>query len=461
MGAGDRTAIQTPKTSGLRRHLGLGTATNIVVANMIGTGIFTTTGLMLARVESGWLVVLCWLLGGLLALCGALSYAELGVLMPEAGGEYAYLREIYGPLPAFMTGWTSFFVGFSAPAAASAVAIAAYLSAGRLLPDNWMAKKGAAISIVLTLTMVHYRGLRVGAWVQNLLTGLKLALLGLLLSAGFAVGQGSWLHFTSSGDFWTPGRWSQLGIVLLWVMFAYSGWNASAYVGEEVERPGHTLPRSLLLGTLIVMVVYALMNILFFFSAPSAQLRGVIAVGEVAAQYLFGRKAAMWLTILISLALLSSLSAYLLVGPRVYYAMARDGFFFRFAARIHPRFGTPGLSIVAQGLCATVMVLTGTFEQLLTYMGFALGIFPWMAVAGLLLLRRREPARQRAYRVWGYPVVPIFYLLAMSWILVVAFVNRPGPALLALLTVAASMPIYWLTVRGKLTRQAKGATENR
>lgn len=161
----------------------------------------------------------------------------------------------------------------------------------------------------------------------------------------------------------------------------------------------------------------------------------------------------MWLSVLISLALLSSLSAYVFIGPRVYYAMARDGLFFRFATRIHPRFETPAFSIAAQGVCAAVMILTGTFEQLLTYIGFALGIFPWMAVAGVLLLRLRQPARERPYRVWGYPLVPIFYLVAMAWIMGVALINRPGPALVALLTVAAGIPAYQLAVRRKLARR--------
>jgi len=438
----------------LLRRLGLGTTTSIVVANMIGTGIFTTTGLMLARVESGWLVLLCWLAGGIVALCGALCYAELGAMMPWAGGEYVYLREIYGRLPAFLTGWTSFFVGFSAPIAATGVACAAYLSAAGALPHTWLAGKGTAIAIVAVLTAVHYCGVRLSAWAQGALTGVTLLLLGGLVLLGFVTGHGSWQFLESSSNFWAPGRPSQLGIVLLWVMFAYSGWNASTYVAEEVQRPGDTLPRSLVLGTLTVMVVYLMVNLLLFFAAPPTALRGVVAVGEVAAQRMFGAEAAVWVSALISVALLSSLSAYLFTGPRVYFAMARDALFFRFAARIHPRFHTPGPSIVAQGLCAVLMIVSGTFEQLLTYIGFALGIFPWMAVAGVLVLRRRQPTRERPYRVWGYPVVPVSYLVAMAWIWGVALLNRPGPSLMALLTVAAGVPVYWFTTRRKPVWQA-------
>lgn len=444
----------------LRRRLGLGTATSVVVANMIGTGIFTTTGLMLAQLESGWLVLLCWLVGGCVALCGALSYAELGTMMPRAGGEYAYLREIYGPLPAFLTGWTSFFVGFSAPIAFAGVACAAYLVAAGVLPDGWWARKGAALALILVFSAVHSVGVGLGARVQNALTGLKLLLLAGLLLLGFAVGRGDWHLLGPASEFWSSGHSSRLGIAMLWVMFAYSGWNASTYLGEEVEQPARTLPRSLLLGTLTVTLIYAAVNLLFFFAAPMSALAGQVAVGEVAARGLFGAEAARWLSVLIALALLSSLSAWILVGPRVYYAMARDALFFRFAARIHPRFETPALSVATQAACAGVMVLSGTFDQLLTYIGFALGIFPWMAVAGLLLLRRRAPARERPYRVWGYPVVPLFYLVAMTWILGVAFVNSPGPSIVALLTVAAGIPVYRLAFARKQSGQARFRTKD-
>jgi len=443
----DQTSRNIRNASSLARRLGVGTATSIVVANMIGTGIFTTTGLLFAQLESGWMVLLCWLLGGIIALCGALSYAELATMMPHAGGEYVYLREVYGPWAGFLTGWTSFFVGFSAPIAATGVAIAAYLTAAGAIPDSWLAGKTIAVGVVAALTAIHYCGVRPGAWVQNTLTVLKLALLAGLIIVGFTIGKGNPDFLSASSGFWTGGRWGQVGLALLWVMFAYSGWNASAYVAEELREPARSLPRSLLLGTLVVMAIYLLVNLLLFFSAPAADLRGVVAVGDVAVRHLFGEGAGSKLSVIIAAALLSSLSAYVFIGPRVYYAMARDGLFFRFAAKIHPRFETPAASILAQGVCAAVMILSGTFEQLLTYIGFALGLFPWMAVAGLLWLRRRDPARERPYHVWGYPVVPLLYLAAMAWILVLSLVNRPGPSLLALATVAAGLPFYWLVRR--------------
>ncbi len=437
----------------LKRQLGLGTATSVVVANIIGTGIFTTTGLMLARVESGGLVLLCWLLGGLIALSGALCYAELAVMMPSAGGEYVYLRHIYGPLPAFLSGWISFFVGFSAPIAAIGLAIVFYLSAAGALPENVWAGKTVAVGVILVLTVIHYCGTRGGAVAQNVLTVLKLLLIAGLLLAGLTAGKADFSFLDRAtkayADFWQGGEWSQMGIAMLWVMFAYSGWNAATYLGGEVKDPARTLPRSLLLGTVTVIVIYLLLNLFFFAAAPITSLSGEVAVGKVAVEHLFGDRAAVWLSWLIGLALLSSLSAYILVGPRVYYAMARDGLFFRAAATIHPKFHTPSYSILAQALCAVVLVLTGTFSGLLTYIGFALGLAPWLTVAGLMILRRREPGRERPYRVWGYPFVPLFYLLCSTGILVAAFLNSPGPSLAAIVTVLAGVPVYWVGFQRK------------
>jgi APA family basic amino acid/polyamine antiporter len=271
-----------------------------------------------------------------------------------------------------------------------------------------------------------------------------------LVAVGFALGRGNWDFLAASSSFWHPGRPAQLGLSMILAMFAYSGWNAAGYIGEEVEDPARTLPRSLLLGTLLVMLVYLLVNFLFFFAALPAQISGVATVAEVAAVQLFGPAAATKISALIGLALLSSLSAYVLIGPRVYYAMARDGLFFRFAGKIHPRFHSPGLSILAQGACAVAMILTGTFEGLLTYIGFALGIFPCLAVAGVILLRNRQPRRERPYRVWGYPAVPLFFLFVMLTALGVGLINSPKPSLIALLTVAAGIPAYLLTVRRSL-----------
>jgi len=443
----------TPIAGILPRRMNWRAAATVVVANMIGTGIFTTSGLMLGILDSGWLVLLCWLLGGLIALAGALCYAELAAAMPQAGGEYVYLRKIYGPLPAFLSGWTSFFVGFSAPVAAASVAWATYLAAAGLLPQTWFAQKIASVLMIAALTAVHFRGLRLGSRVQGLLTASNLVLLLALILGGLGSGKADWSFLAAGSPFWSPGNAGQMATALLWVMFAYSGWNATAYLAEEVQRPERTLPRSLGTGTAAVVLLYLLLNIFLFAAAPQSELRGAIPVTEIAVTRMFGAGAGRWLAIAVSVALISAMSAFMMIGPRVYYAMARDGLFLAFAARIHPRFATPSYSVVAQGLCAALMALTGTFAQMLTYIGFALGIFPWLTVLGVLVLRRREPGHPRPYRVWGYPVLPLFYLILMGWVIGAAFFNDMVPPLVALATIAAGIPAYYISTQARRTQE--------
>ncbi|HWQ03330.1 MAG TPA: amino acid permease [Candidatus Nitrosotenuis sp.] len=436
----------------LKRQLGLGTATSVVIANMIGAGIFTTTGIMLGEVKSGGLVLLCWLLGGFIALAGALCYAELATMMPRAGGEYAYLREIYGPLPAFLTGWTSFFVGFAAPIAMSALGAAAYIAPWFGVvpqPDApaGPAEKSIAVALVLIFSLVHALGVRFGAGVQNSLTILKLALLAGFIAAGLASLRGA--PPMAEGWLWSGSRPAGLGVGMLWVMFAYSGWNAAAYLGEEVREPARNLPRALFAGTLVVMLLYLGVNLPFFFNSQiAAQIGGRITVFDVAARMMFG-DAGRWVSVLVFAALVSSLSAFVLIGPRVYFAMARDRCFFPAAEKVHPRLGTPLLAIAAQAVWAVLLIITGRFDQLLTYIGFALGIFPLLAVAGVFVLRIRQPQRERPFRVWGYPLTPAFFLLAMTAILVVSFKGRMKESSIALATVAAGIPVFWLFFRKK------------
>jgi APA family basic amino acid/polyamine antiporter len=447
--------MNSPEKATLTRQLGLGTATSVVIANMIGAGIFTTTGLMLAELGSGWLVLLAWACGGLIAIAGALCYAELATMMPRAGGEYVFLREIYGPLPAFLTGWTSFFVGFSAPIAASAAGAAAYISpwfGATRVPgqEPGATEKIIAVSIILVFSAVHAAGVRFGARVQNGLTLLKVALLGGMIAAGFWAARHAPPFFDAAHPFWEAGKIGGIGVSMLWVMFAYSGWNAASYLAEEVKEPGRVLPRSLLAGTLVVMLIYLGLNLQFFLN-PAVPMRigGQITVFDLAVTLMFGEVAGRWVSLLVFFALVSSLSAFVLLGPRVYFAMARDGCFFQVASKLHPKTGTPLLAFLAQAAWAVVLVLSGTFDQLLTYIGFALGLFPLMAVAGVFVLRQREPQRERPFRVWAYPLTPMFFLLSMTAILVVAFQGRPKESSIALATVAAGVPVYWFFFRRK------------
>ena len=446
------TKAPAAPANGLERKLGLFPLTNIVIANMVGAGIFTTSGLLMADLHSPLVMLGLWLVGGLVALCGALSYGELGAAFPHAGGEYAFLSRLYHPVLGFLSGWVSFFVGFSAPIAASAIGFSEYLTRAfpgllhpGLIPGPHEAadmKKLYAILIIAAFTVLHTRGLEAGARVQNALTGLKILIIVGLVAAGFAFGKGSLAHLTAAAPFrFDFAGIKTMGLSLMWIMFAYSGWNASAYVGSEVRDPSRNLPRSLLLGTAVVMILYIALNLFYIYAIPPAQMEGVISVGGLAAGNLFGKSAETVLSLLISFALFSSLSAYLILGPRVYYSMARDGIFFKSVAYVDPKCSVPTRSIVLQGAIAAVMVLFGTFEQLLTYMGFSLGLFPLLAVFGVFKLRRTG---RSAVKLPGYPVAPAVYLLVGTTILVLSFLHKPVPSLVAIATALVGLPVYFL-----------------
>jgi basic amino acid/polyamine antiporter, APA family len=442
----------------LERKLGLFPATNIVVANMVGAGIFTTSGLLMQQLGDPGLMLVLWIVGGVLALSGALCYGELAAAMPRAGGEYAYLAELFHPLLGFLTGWVSFFVGFSAPLAASSLGFSEYV--GRALPqlmdgaDAVFVRKALAVLIITVLAAVHLRGVDFGARVQNVLTVGKVVLIAGLIGVGFALGSGTLDDLaTPTAAAVRPVGWKSVGLSLMWIMFAYSGWNASAYVGSEIRHPERTLPRSLLAGTGIVILLYVGLNLLFVYAASPAELEGVIAVGGLAASRLFGPTAETVISGLIAFALLSSISALIMLGPRVYYAMAKDGYFFRAVADVHPVTRVPSTSIVLQCLIAGVMVMSGTFDQILTYMGFCLGIFPIVAVVGLFRLRRVGPG---PFRMPAFPLPPLLFALASIAMLVLAFLERPMESSIAIATVAVGVPFYFLFRR---SRRAAGSAD--
>lgn len=436
----------------LERKLGLFPATNIVVANMIGAGIFTTSGLLMSGLNNPVLMVVLWAAGGIIALCGALSYGELGAAMPGAGGEYLFLSRLYSPIFGFLSGWVSFIVGFSAPIAASALGFSEYFT--RAVPGLalWLQENGImgprltskllAISVILIFTAIHYRGIKYGARIQNALTILKILLIVILLTAGFSSGKGDFSNFTQAAGV-TSGLagWKTIGLSLMWIMFAYSGWNASTYLGAEIRNPSRNLPGSLIYGTLIVMALYLGLNVLYVYGINPEEMKGVISVGGLAMGNLFGKSAEVLFSILISFALFSSLSAFIIIGPRVYYSMAKDGLFFKSAAKIHKKFQVPSNSILLQCLIAVILVLSGTFEQVLTYMGFALGIFPVLAVVGVWRLRKKNP---EGLRINGFPVPQIIYISAGIMILLLSLLERPLESSIALLTVVIGVPFYFI-----------------
>jgi basic amino acid/polyamine antiporter, APA family len=443
---------------GLAPKIGLFPLTNIVVANMIGAGIFTTSGLLMRDLGDPLIMLGLWAFGGFIALCGALAYGELGAAIPRAGGEYAFLSELYHPLLGFLSGWASFFVGFSAPIAASAIGFSEYfIRAFPGLPGagGGFVRKALACLVILLFTGIHARGIELGARVQNVLTVAKVILIAGLVAAGLASGNGHWSHFAQGGGFRLDfAGLKSAGLALMWIMFAYSGWNASAYIGSEIRKPARTLPRSLVLGTGIVILLYAGLNVFFLYAVSPAEMSGVISVGGLAARNLFGPSFEAVLSLLISFALFSSLSAFIILGPRVYYSMARDGNFFKSMAKVHPVLGAPSRAVALQGLIAMVIVVSGSFDQILTYMGFSLGLFPLFAVLGVFKLRKKGLS---VTRMPGYPAAPAIYLIAGTAILVLGFLRSPGPSGVALLTIAAGVPaFYFFRKKGKV-EERKGS----
>jgi APA family basic amino acid/polyamine antiporter len=418
----------------LKRNLNLFTTTNIVIANMIGAGIFTTSGLLMQDLKQPVIMLALWIFGGFLALCGALSYGRLGAALPEAGGEYIFLAKLYHPMAGFLSGWVSFIVGFSAPIAASSIGLSEYLYRTGLFGDMspFLIKKSIAVTVIMIFTFIHLRGLEMGTRVQNYLTVLKIALLAFLIFFGFAGGKGNIGYLVQGNPYiFDFAGWKQLGLSLMWIMFAYSGWNAATYIGSEIKNPVKNLPRSLMLGTSVVVLIYVLINILYLYAIPPDEIQGVISIGGLAASHLFNPAFEKILSYMIAFALLSSISAFIILGPRVYFAMAKNSHFFKFAGEVHPQTHVPAKSILIQGLIACVMVLSGSFDQILTYMGFSLGIFPILTVAGIFKLKNR-----------GNPIIPVIYILISISILLLAFFERPMESGIAILTVLIGIPAY-------------------
>jgi APA family basic amino acid/polyamine antiporter len=437
-----------PEAGGLQRRLGPIDAAAIVISNVIGGGIFFVPVIVAQLVPHPSALLGAWAAGGALAFAGAMAYAELGAMRPHAGGEYVYIRDAYGPLAAFLTGWTSFVAGFSGAIAASAVAFAGYV--GHFVPLSERARTIVALASVLAFTLVHVRGLGPGRFLQNLLALLKVSAIVLLVAAGFAAAHGSIGNLTGA-DHATAVGW---GLALVPVMFTYSGWNAAAYVAEEVRDPHRNVPLSLGLGTVAVVVLYLALNALFLYAMPVdrlAALNPASLMDTVAAQ-LFGSEGGSLLAIFALISIAASISAMVLAGPRVYYAMARDGVFVRAAGDVHPRFRTPVAAIVAQGLWSGVLVLSGTLSQLVAYTGFAVVLFAGIAVSAVFVLRRRMPHDPRPFRALGYPWAPAIFVIASAAMVVNEIWRNPQPALAGLALILAGVPVYFL-MRARAPRE--------
>lgn len=425
----------------LARRLGAFDAAAIVISNVIGGGIFFVPVIAAQLVPSPGPMLGVWLAGGALAFAGAMAYAELSAVRPHAGGEYVYLRDAFGPLAAFLTGWTSFVAGFSGAIAASAVALADYVS--RFVPGAAGARPAIALVAIAVLTLVHVRGLGPGRLVQNLLAGLKVGGIVVIVALGFSFGHGQPANLTAAAAPASAVPWL---LALVPVMFSYSGWNAAAYVAEEVRDPSRNVPLALGLGTLAVIVVYVLLNALYLYALPIAQLAAVPGgrLMDTAAEHLFGFVAGNLLALFTIVSLSASVSAMVLAGPRVYFAMARDGMFVRAAGRVHPRFQTPAAAIVAQSLWSGVLVLSGTLSQLVSYTGFAVVLFSAVAVVALFVLRRQDGGAPRPFSAIGYPWAPALFVAASAVMLGNEMWRNPVPTLTGSALILAGVPVFYV-----------------
>ncbi|MCK6555632.1 APC family permease [Candidatus Binatia bacterium] len=437
----------------LRRELSLIDATLLCVSSVIGVGIFLTPGTVADVLPHPGLLLAAWIVGGLLSLAGALANAELGAAYPHAGGDYVYLREGFHPLAGFLVGWLTFFVIYAGTVATLATGFAEGLA--RFVELGDAGKAAAAVGITVLTSWINYRGVRVGAQFNNVTAGVKVvALIGLAV-AGPLLGRGSIGHFEPlfAGADTVP--LSGFGLALSPILFSYLGWNAPVYVASEIRDPGRNVPRSLFLGLAVCTALYLLLNGVYLYALPMDTLRGEVRVGESAALALFGEAGGTIMALMVLASVVGCLNATILVGPRIAYAMALDGYFFGNTDQVHAQNKTPHVAILAQALTAIALVLLlRRFPSVLDYTTFAIVLATMADTAALYALRRRQPDRPRPYRALGYPIVPALYLLANAAIAAAMLIGRPTECVIALLVTATALPFYPIFARRRVARAA-------
>ena len=457
----------------LLRKLGAVDGALITVGSIVGTGIFITTGDMAKVLPHAGLILGIWVLGGLLTLAGALTYGELGALFPRAGGIYHFLKEAYGPLWGFLYGWTSFLVIMSGGIAAIAVGFGEYLgsfwpaaSTGHVLLAvplggwTWRLTGGqvAAAAAIALLTAVNYLGLKEGAWVQNFFTALKIGSIVAFAALGLArpapVAGALTAPLPAAGGAGSPAGmlWAAAGIAMIATLWTYDGWYNLTFEAGEMRDPGRSLPLGLIAGTLAVTGLYTLLNLVYARALPVAAMAHTSRIGEAAAAALFGPTGARLVSAAILVSTFGCLSSNILCCSRIYLPMAEDGLFFRSVASVHPRYRTPGRALWAQGAWSMILALSGTYEQLYTYVVFAGVLFHVATGAAVFALRRSRPDAPRPYRAWGYPVVPALFILASLALVGNTLIEKPREALIGLGFLALGLPAYayW-------RRQSRGA----
>ena len=439
----------------LKRQLGLFDSSMMVIGIVIGSGIFMTTGLMAEAIPSASLILLAWVLGGLQMLAGALTYAELGAAMPKAGGQYVFLREAYGQLPGFLFGWIAFVAYISGTNAALAIAVAEHVGSfyPSLTTQNIIIDVGSfsisggqifALSLILILSIINYLGIVFGKWIQNIFTVLKIGSILLFALTGLFISTGNHIDMSLNTTNMSIGSiLTGMGIALVAVNWTVGGWEYITFAAGEIKNPKRNLPLALIIGTVTILTLYFLVNIAYLKVLPMDSLIGEIKVGEMTARSLYGPGIGGLFVLVIIVSMFGALNGNILVGSRVYYAMAKDHLFFSKAADVHPKFHTPGNAIIIQGLWAAVLTLTGTFEELITLVVFV-NFMLWIASAStVFVLRKKQPDLDRPYKVWGYPYVPAFFIIFSSAIMVNTFFKSPEQSLIGLGLTLLGIPAFW------------------
>ena len=432
----------------LRRELGLLDATMINVGTMIGSAIFIAPAIVALHLTGSVPAVGVWVVGGVVSLLGALCVAELGGAFPEAGGQYVYLREAFGPVWGFLYGWAAFAVINTASVAAIAVAFAAY--AGFFVSLSPSGSQLVALVSIIALTALNCRGVRLGAITQNVLTIAKMAALGLLIVAGLALPGGSAANLSPLLPAPGGGLAGPLGLALIAVLWAYDGWIETTYVGSEIRDPGRVLPRSIILSTVIVIALYTLASLAYVWVLSPGDVAGSTLVASDAARVTLGEAGAALVALAILVSTLGANNGIILTAARIPYAMARGGHFFAWAGRVHPRWATPVIALVVQGAISVALLFTGTYEQLATYVVFASFVFYGMSSAAVIRLRRTRPDLPRPYRAWGYPVTPLVFIGFAAWLVGNTIAEAPRDAAIGAGIILAGLPgyFYWVRKRG-------------
>jgi APA family basic amino acid/polyamine antiporter len=441
----------------LKRQIGLFDAVMLISGDMIGTGIFISTGAIAIQVPSPGGVLLVWIFGGLLALAGALSCAELSASLPYAGGDYNYIRAAYGKLMGFLSGWSSFLVTFSGAIAFLAVSFNEYMSfffpalgskellfsaAMPLISINITTGTLFSILVVVLISALHCMGVRQGTVTQNILTVIKIGSLVGIILLGVMLGKGDTAHFSPLFEWEKIAKSSVFASAFIPAIFAYSGWNAVIYIAGEVKEPERNLPKALLMSNLIVIALYLAINVVYIYGVSVTDMKGAARISEVATTALFGRPTSAWITVLITISILGALNVVTMLGPRIYYAMARDGVFFKGLSYVHPKFGTPSNAIILQAAWSCLLILTNTWGTLFTYVSVIITLFSAFTVGAVIVLRWKRPELKRPYKLWGYPIVPLLFILAHLWIVWGSVIEKPWESLLGLFIVCLGIPAY-------------------